>query len=145
MDNNKSLLDELRIASPCSVSWASMTGDDRVRACAQCRLSVYNVSEMTRAEAEALIREKEGRLCVRIYRRADGTILTRDCPVGLRAARLKLLRWAGVAAALIASAAGGLGLRRTSAPPISERRLMGEAAVPEHFHTAGTPVFVRHQ
>jgi hypothetical protein len=36
------------------------------------------------AEAERLVVEKEGRLCVRFHRRADGTVLTRDCPVGLR-------------------------------------------------------------
>jgi hypothetical protein len=34
---------------------------------------------MTRAEAEALVAEKEGRLCVRFYRRPDGTMLTRNC------------------------------------------------------------------
>jgi hypothetical protein len=34
---------------------------------------------MTSSEAIALIREKEGKLCGRIYRRADGTILTTDC------------------------------------------------------------------
>jgi hypothetical protein len=145
MSQDKFRLEDLKIASPCAVSWASMTGDERVRACAQCRLNVYNLSEMSRAEAEALIVEKEGKLCVRIYRRADGTVLTRDCPVGLRAARLKLLRLAGVAAALFASAAGWLGLRRKSAPPPDLGRLhalMGEAAILEN-HTAGIPAFTR--
>src|SRR5260370_15414772 len=47
--------------------------------------NVYNLSEMTRREAEALVREKEGQLCARLYRRADGTILTSNCPAGLRA------------------------------------------------------------
>jgi hypothetical protein len=40
---------------------------------------------MTRHQAEALLREKEGQLCARVFRRADGTILTGNCPVGLRA------------------------------------------------------------
>src|SRR5688572_18299741 len=85
------LLDSIQIASPCTASWEAMTGDDRSRFCSECRLSVYNIAAMTREEAEALIVEKEGRLCARIYRRADGTVLTRDCPVGLRAVRAKMV------------------------------------------------------
>jgi hypothetical protein len=48
-------------------------------------LNVYNLSGMTRFEAESLIAQNEGRLCVRFYRRRDGSIITKDCPVGLRA------------------------------------------------------------
>ena len=61
-----------------------MYGDDRVRFCGQCSQSVYNLSAMTREEAEDLIRRTEGRLCVRFYKRRDGTILTKNCSVGLR-------------------------------------------------------------
>lgn len=78
------LLDNVRVASPCSVPWYRMKGDDRVRFCPECRLNVYHLSGMTRAEAEAtLSKAVGGQLCVRIYRRFDGTILTTDCPVGL--------------------------------------------------------------
>lgn len=85
------LLDAVRIAAPCPASWADMTGDDRVRQCALCNQAVYNLSDMTRAEAEDLIRGRAGRLCVRLYRRADGTVMTRDCPVGrLRAVRRRV-------------------------------------------------------
>ncbi len=72
-----------------------MTGDDRVRHCQECKLNVYNLSEMTRKDAESLIARSEGRLCVRFYRRADGTILTRDCPRGLRALTDRVSRMAG--------------------------------------------------
>ncbi len=62
-----------------------MEGDDRRRFCAQCKLHVHDVSKMTRDEAEQLMRgAANGRVCVRLFRRADGTVLTRDCPVGLR-------------------------------------------------------------
>ncbi len=81
------VLENLVIATPCKAPWSAMSGDDRVRFCHDCRLNVYNLSAMTRAEAEALVREKEGRLCVRFYRRKDGTVLTRDCPGPLFAAR----------------------------------------------------------
>ena len=61
-----------------------MFGDDRVRFCSSCKLNVYNLSGMTRREAERLVYLTEGSLCVRFYRRKDGTLLTEDCPIGMR-------------------------------------------------------------
>ena len=98
-----SILDRIEVASPCPAAWEDMRGDERSRFCGECRLNVYNIAAMSRQEAEALILAKEGRLCARIYRRTDGTILTSDCPVGLRAVRMKLaagLARVGAAAAL---------------------------------------------
>ena len=66
-------IDRLRIATPCPISWEQMTGDDRVRFCDHCQLNVYNISELSRSEAETLIASTEGRLCARLFRRADGT------------------------------------------------------------------------
>jgi hypothetical protein len=96
-------LDSLRIASPCPTNWAQMSGDDRVRFCDQCNLHVYNIAQMTRKEAEALIATTEGRICARLFRRADGTIITRDCPVGLRAIRRHVAKIAGAVFATIMS------------------------------------------
>jgi hypothetical protein len=83
-----------------------MEGDERVRFCRQCNLHVYNVASLTSAEAGSLISRTEGRLCARLYRRADGTVLTRDCPVGLAAARRRVARAAGAALAAILSLCG---------------------------------------
>ena len=87
-----SVLDNVRIASPCKADWSAMKGDDRVRFCAQCKLHVYNLSGMRREEAEQIVRGTEGRLCVRFWQRADGTMITRDCPTGLNA-RQRRLAW----------------------------------------------------
>src|SRR5213595_238935 len=57
------VLDNIRVASPCKADWEQMTGDARVRACASCNKRVYNLSEMTREEAQALIVEHEGKMC----------------------------------------------------------------------------------
>lgn len=81
------LLERARVASPCNVSWDDMVGSDRIRHCGKCDKNVYNVAFMTRDEAEALLREAEGRVCMRLYRRADGTVLTSDCPVGAQRKR----------------------------------------------------------
>ena len=75
-------LENVRIASPCSARWEDMYGDERMRFCGECKLSVYNLSGMTKYDAANLFRLSEGRLCVRYYERPDGTILTKDCPVG---------------------------------------------------------------
>jgi len=78
-----------------------MSGDDRVRHCAACDKQVYNFAAMTGAEAEALIRKHEGRLCGRLYRRADGTVLTADCPVGRGIVRRKAAWLVACAAAVL--------------------------------------------
>lgn len=96
-------LDHLRIASPCPTNWNQMAGDDRVRFCDLCNLNVYNIARLSRKEAEALIANTEGRICARLYRRADGTIITKDCPVGLRAIRRRAAKFAGAVFATIMS------------------------------------------
>src|SRR5438552_15690747 len=108
-------LDHLRIASPCPVGWEQMTGDDRVRCCEQCSLRDYNISAMTRTEAEALIANTEGRICARFYRRFDGTIITKDCPVGLRAIRQQAARVAGeVYTAIMSLCSNALGQKQSA-------------------------------
>src|SRR5262249_30411160 len=86
---SNSLLTNVKVASPCPAEWKWMYGNARVRFCPQCNLNVYNLSAMSKEEAELLILQTEGQLCVRFYRRKDGTILTSNCPVGLRALRDK--------------------------------------------------------
>jgi hypothetical protein len=85
-----------------------MIGDERVRFCGQCNLNVYNLSAMNKGDAERLISQTEGRLCIRYYRRADGTILTNNCPVGLRALKRRMSRIASASAAAVISFLGGL-------------------------------------
>lgn len=92
MNETRFSLDLIQVASPCHVSWDEMAGDERVRHCGQCKLSVYNLGEMSRQEAEDFINRREGRMCVRFYRRQDGTVLTKDCPVGVRALKQRMIR-----------------------------------------------------
>jgi hypothetical protein len=73
------LLPTIEIAEPCSNSWDSMSGDDRVRHCTDCNLDVYNSIGLREDELFALVSEREGRLCMRLYKRPDGSVLTRDC------------------------------------------------------------------
>lgn len=103
-----------------------MSGDDRCRFCSQCELHVFDLSAMERPEAEQFVRERlevdDGeRLCVRFSRRADGTVLTRDCPVGWKQrARRARARVVAACAGLLAL----VGCRKTL--PVQ-----GEARPPE--------------
>ncbi|CUI03863.1 hypothetical protein [Massilia antarctica] len=103
-------LRHIDIASPCTASWDKMKGDDRVRHCNDCNKNVFNLSDMPQADAAALLADNhDGNLCVRFYRRQDGTVMTSDCGdsprAAVRQAWRKLPFMAG-AAMLALSAAG---------------------------------------
>lgn len=101
MKNQKFDVNSLRVAAPCSVGWETMSGDERVRHCQSCRLNVYNISAMTEKEVENLISKSAERTCVRLYKRSDGTVLTKDCPVGLCQIQKRAARFAGATFAAI--------------------------------------------
>ena len=98
-----------------------MVGDERARFCSRCQKDVFNLSAMPRDEAESFMRERTGDVCVRLYRRVDGTVLTSDCPVGVKRKRRRKAAFAAVGGGLLA--AGAL-LNVRSAPtatPLADR------------------------
>ena len=105
-----SILDRITIETRCDVEWDTMkpvdpTGADRVRHCGECRLNVFNLSEMTRAEAEAVLESGFAtgqRVCTQFIRRKDGTILTADCLTARERIRSRTRRVRVAAAALMA-------------------------------------------
>ncbi len=110
------VLDNIRIASPCKARWSAMTGDERKRECADCNKTVFNLSALTRAEAEALVVEHAGNLCARYYQRADGTILLADCTITTGARRRQFVLAAGATALLAGTIASAVAA--TSSDPI---------------------------
>lgn len=73
-------LDSVSIPVPCEVPWSDMHGDARTRHCDQCKQNVYDVSELSRAEALALLGEADTKPpCLRVFRRPDGRVMTADC------------------------------------------------------------------
>ncbi len=114
-------LNHVRVAAPCAADWARMHGNDRVRFCDRCNLNVYNLSAMSLRESEQLIMRTEDRLCVRFYRRADGTVLTQNCPVGLHALKRRISKIAGAIFAAVTSFFVSTGITmipRSSAPAV---------------------------
>src|SRR5688572_21153699 len=98
------MLNDLNVASPCSADWKAMEGDEKVRFCSDCELHVFNLSAMDLEEAAEKVALHSDGLCVRFFRRQDGTVLTRDCPVGLE--RKRLLRRVEIRRAVCGFAAG---------------------------------------
>jgi hypothetical protein len=119
-------LNKIRVAAPCNAEWKWMYGTDRVRFCPQCSQNVYNLSAMTREEAELLILRNEERLCARFYRRKDGTIITRNCPVGLQGIRDK---WTGAKARIVAAVLSLIGYTAAMVGWQSSRQDLGVISV----------------
>jgi hypothetical protein len=150
MNTRTNPLDHVRVAAPCSADWERMLGNEKVRFCAHCNLNVYNLSGMTKKEAERLIIQHEGRLCVRFYRRTDGTILTNNCPVGLRALKRRLSRMANAVVSMVLSFFAGVlafgGLRETStASPVTQGTMIVSPKYPSTTYPetmGGVPVNV---
>jgi len=80
------------VASPCSMSWSDMTGDEAIRYCGECKLNIHNLSSLADEEVVALLDRKRAgeRICTYFYRRDDGTIATDNCPKRLKIFRRKL-------------------------------------------------------
>ena len=122
-------LNQISVATPCHESWDDMTGDDKKRFCCGCKKNVFNLSAMTEAEAQTVL--SVGNPCVRFYRRVDGTVLTQDCPVGVKRVRR---RRAVAATGAIAALAGAMGGRQVLADAT-----MGAPPVPSTAHSMGMP------
>jgi hypothetical protein len=87
-------LEHVRVTSPCSYDWDSMIGNDQVRFCAHCNLSVHNLSEMTPKQALRLVVGSRGRLCVRYRQAPDDTIETARLPARLHQIKRRATRLA---------------------------------------------------
>jgi hypothetical protein len=72
------------LATPCTESWDAMKGSETVRHCERCALDVYDARKMTVAELDQHF-SRGGRVCLRLWVRFDGTLLTEDCPRGVKA------------------------------------------------------------
>ena len=103
---------EPSIAKPCKESWAAMNGGSRERHCQLCDKQVYNFAAMTPREIEKLVLKSDGKLCARITRREDGSLVTLEAQP-----RVSIAAQVAVSASLALSAAAG------ASQTVSERPL----------------------
>ena len=140
-------LEVLRIETPCPADWAAMVGDDRRRFCQGCKKHVHDLSAMPRAEAERLVCESAGDLCIRMTLEADGRVVTVDYESAAAGHRRGWRYWTGVglAGALVAGLLHGWHARVTTStvmmggPMPVGRATLGVMICPP-IAPAGTPV-----
>lgn len=127
--NQLRVLNDLNVASPCSADWNEMEGDDKARYCAECRLHVFDLSAMDLEEAAETIALHSDGLCVRFFRRHDGTVLTRDCPVGVeRKRQTRRVEIRRAACGFAAGASLALGVRSVWLAP-KRNAILGNAQI----------------
>lgn len=130
-NKSESVLDNLVIAAPCSIPWESMKGDERQRDCSGCAKTVYNISDMTKAEAERFLKDRGATECMRFYRRTDGTIMTDNCPRALRRIRDQYRFAARAVASVVALLLSAPAALAQSQPQM----LLGKPARPHNITT----------
>ncbi len=131
MDSSK-----LPITGPCPIDLDAI-GFDRTGTrshCSHCEKSVHILSNMTRREASALLREKAGqRICVSYARDASGTIQFKSEPPPAQIVPLSRLQRGKPSVRPTAAAVAGLGLAAALAActphDTTEHHMLGEAPV----------------
>ncbi|MDQ3744079.1 MAG: ankyrin repeat domain-containing protein [Acidobacteriota bacterium] len=135
MPRRTDLLERIRIPEPCDADWDSMVGNDQVRFCSHCSLNVTNLSSMTRSDARRLVRESGGRLCIRYYRRPDGSVLTAPAvrlqQIARRASKLAAGAF-GAMLTLSAPASAQTGTQTSVAAQNAAERVVRAAAAGAH-------------
>src|SRR5689334_9880496 len=135
--SRKELIQQLRIAGPCEVDWDSMIGNDRVRFCEHCRLSVHHVDSLNRKQLRRLIARSHGRLCVN-YTQPNVATGVNAFPIlhkiGRRTSALAAGAFSATLSISTATAATQPNLRRPSfADPV-----VAAAVFPKQFSALGT-------
>lgn len=123
------LSDRVRFLYACPLAWNRLTGDDRVRYCAECQKTVTNLSEMSSSEADAWLNAQADSVCVRLERDAAGRSL--HWPDLRRAGLAATLATAAIACAPAGDETGDSTLREQGMPTVT-----AEAPPPD---TATTP------
>lgn len=139
MKTSLDLLNAIQIPKPCTANWTEMIGDEYARFCGICEKHVYNLSALSAEDAANLMREKEGKLCVRLYRRLDGTVMTADCqPSSTRGLVKHIAAAVTLAGSLLAAGCNAPETEGTPATPENPteqtleqgKMCMGEPAMP---------------
>lgn len=139
-DQSENILDRVCIAMPCNIGWDNMKGNDEVRLCGGCNKNVYNISAMSKKEAEELL-SRPKLPCIQIVRRNDGTLLTDDRPKAIR------IFWqyakATVSAALSLIAVLSPQLALATDDKLKSSRIKGRPAAASGTYVGGAPVLSR--
>lgn len=138
-------LDAVRLAFECPMRWEKLArvasgqhpngADDTKRFCHACDKHVYNLSAMTRSEAEALVREDAPPICVRIEVDAAGRSIHRPSRSTVLAGAVLAAGLAGCVPSADSDSSGSgvaVGQEAVAAPPS-----IAELGYPDAVEVAG--------
>jgi hypothetical protein len=85
VERPKRTLANLQLSSACPLAWSGMAERSTGRFCSRCERTVHDTTAMSRSELTELLESHSGRrLCVRICRLLDGSLVTNDHPMAPR-------------------------------------------------------------
>ncbi len=90
----RDLSKQLKIKNPCSANWDQMIGNDWVRFCEHCHLTVNDLTPLTPKRVHRLIADSKGRLCVRYRVTREGTPILKAVPQQLHQIRKRVSKFA---------------------------------------------------
>lgn len=131
------ILENLVNTFECNLDWNDMPGSNRVRDCGQCKCKVFNMSQMSRREANAFLVENGTSQCMILEQRQDGSIVTDECPVPLRNIRNILGKLRHAVAVILTLTFSGAAALAQQCPPNS-RAIMGKFVMPQVKFTMPT-------
>lgn len=105
MSRQQNRFDAVNVSSACSTSWDTMSGTSQKKFCGECNKHVFDFSQMSRREADAIIEASRGNLCARITRTAEGKILTKE-PIPILPVRIQNRRTSPAANLLMSAVLG---------------------------------------
>ena len=132
--SRRDFIQQLRIASPCSVEWDAMIGNDRVRFCEHCNLSVHHVDSLSRKQLRRLIARSNGRVCVNYTRSQTQPTLPILHKIGRRTSALA----AGAFSASLSLSAVTAGAQPNSSRPSFAHAVVAASVLNKQFATDGT-------
>lgn len=90
----RDLTEQLKIKNPCSANWDQMIGNEWVRFCEHCQLTVNDLTPLTPKRVRRLIANSKGRLCVRYRISREGTPTLKGVPQQLHQIRKRVSKLA---------------------------------------------------
>jgi hypothetical protein len=124
---------KFEIKNPCTADWNAMTGNEKIRFCEHCHLTVNNLSELKPKEVRRLVARSKGQLCVRYSSQSEQLARLRTVPHKLHQIQHRIARVAAgafSATLTLSSAMAETGVDRTSYRHMVAYRQLGAGLEP---------------
>jgi len=116
------------VPKPCPEDWDQLTPTEQGHHCQTCKTKVWDISSMTRGQAEAFLARHTDHLCVSYRERSNGEIVYAPEPVVPAGRLTRLLPAAAAGLSLALAACTAATPEKKEAPKPEERQIKGDRA-----------------